>query len=239
MTALTLEAARAGDERAFRALVEPYRRELHVHCYRMLGSIDDADDVLQEVFVAAWRGLSGFAERSSMRTWLYRIATTRCLNAIRDTARRPPVAPIAPFDPPRPSARTEVTWLQPYPDALLDELDPSERLVAREGVELAFITALQTLAPRQAAALVLCDVLGFSQAETGKMLDAPATAVKGLLQRARSARPRSAPAPLPVAEARLARAFAEAFTADDVEAIVTLLTHPRPAAVWTAMPTRR
>ena len=122
MSENALRRARAGDEDAFGELVQPYRRELQLHCYRILGSLEDAEDLVQETLLAAWRGLSGFAERSSVRTWLYRIATNRCLNALRDAGRRPPPAPVPPFQPPEPTARGEVTWLQPYPDALLDGL---------------------------------------------------------------------------------------------------------------------
>lgn len=232
VVASELPAARAGDERAFEALVEPHRRELHVHCYRMLGSLDDADDLVQETLLAAWRGLHAFAGRSSVRTWLYRIATTRSLNAIRDGRRRPPPAPAPPFEPPTPSARFEVPWLQPYPDALLGADEPSVRSLAREGVELAFVAALQTLPPRQTAALVLCDVLGFRLAEVAEMLDVAPTAVKGLLQRARAAMPAAAPATDAGAEAKLAREFASAYEADDVERVVALLTDE----AWLTMP---
>jgi RNA polymerase sigma-70 factor (TIGR02960 family) len=227
-----LEAARAGDERAFNALIEPHRRELHVHCYRMLGSLDDADDLVQETLLAAWRGLHGFAGRSSLRTWLYRIATSRCLNAIRDGRRRPPRAPAPPFEPPRPSSRFEVPWLQPYPDVLLAADDPSVRSLAREGVELAFVATLQALPPRQTAALVLCDVLGFGVAEVAGMLDVPGTTVKGLLQRARAAMPAAPPVGSAGADAKLAREFATAFEADDVQGVVALLTDE----AWLAMP---
>ena len=231
MTAPELRAARAGDERAFQALIEPHRRELHIHCYRMLGSLDDADDLVQETLLAAWRGLGAFAERASVRTWLYRIATTRCLNAIRDSRRRPPRAPAPPFAPPRPSSRFEVPWLQPYPDALLDD-EPSASALSREGIELAFVAALQALPPRQTAALVLCDVLGFSVAEVAEMLEVAPTTVKGLLQRARAAMPPAAPAVTAQAEARLAREFASAFEADDVERVIALLTDE----AWLTMP---
>jgi RNA polymerase sigma-70 factor (TIGR02960 family) len=230
--ALDLEAAQWGDEQAFTRLIEPHRRELHVHCYRMLGSLDQADDMLQETLLAAWRGVGGFQARSSVRTWLYRIATTRCLNAIRDAARRPPVAPTPPFDAPEPSATFEVTWLQPYPDDLLDDLDPATRALARESTEIAFIAALQALPPRQTAALVLCDVLGFTQSEVAEMLHTQMTAVKGLLQRARATMPalhRVAPC---AASDGLARQFADAFSRDDVAGLVTLLTDD----AWLAMP---
>ncbi len=237
MTATTLAAARSGDPQAFRELVEPLIRELHVHCYRMLGSVDDADDLVQETLIAAWGGINGFAGRSSLRAWLYRIATNRCLNAIRDGKRRPPPAPVPPFDPPPPSGLTEVPWLQPYPDLLLQGGDPSAAHQRREVIELAFVTTLQTLPPRQTAALLLCDVLDFTVAEVADMLDARPTAVKGLLQRARAtmaqAEARRPPrGTVDAHEALMAQRFAAAFAADDVDGVVALLTDD----AWLAMP---
>ena len=133
-----LELAQDGDDDAFAQLVAPHRLELHRYCYRMLGSPADADDLCQETMLAAWRAIGGFCGRSSLRTWLYRIATNRCLNAIRDQKRRPPPVPVPPFDPPRPSAAFEATWLQPYPDAWLDQpADPQANLEAAEAVRLA------------------------------------------------------------------------------------------------------
>ncbi|GAA5086112.1 RNA polymerase subunit sigma-70 [Nocardia iowensis] len=237
----TLARARDGDAAAFRALTDPYRRELHVHCYRMLGSVTDADDMLQETLLAAWRGLPGFQERAALRTWLYRIATNRCLNALR-AARRTPVEPIPPFVPPEPTRRGAATWLQPYPDALLDELPdhqpgPAARYQAREAVELAFVAALQQLPPRQAAALLLRDVLGYATAEAAELLGTSALAVKGALQRARAAlgenRGRAtAFEPGSAAERELARRFAEAFSADDIDGVLALLTDD----AWLRMP---
>jgi len=240
-----LERARDGDEQAFGELSAPHLRELHLHCYRMLGSLVDAEDLLQDTLLAAWRGLDGFGARSSLRHWLYRIATNRCLNAIRDTKRRRPEEPIPPFDPPQPSRRGEVTWLQPYPDAWLalaaDQAPgPEMEYLARETVELAFIAALQRLPPRQTATVLLCDVLGFSTAEVAAMLDTSATAVKGALQRARASLEQSRTAtgrgsarrPGSPQEQDLARRFAQAFTADDIHAIVDLLTDD----AWLAMP---
>lgn len=238
----TLDAAMAGDEQAFRAVISPHVRELHLHCYRMLGSITAAEDTLQEVLIAAWRGLDGFAGRSSVRTWLYRIATNRCLNAIRDGKRRTPPEPIPPFDPPPPSRRGEITWLQPYPDSWLEHVTnedgPATRYETREAVEMAFIVALQRLPPRQAAALLLCDVLGYSTGEAATMLDTSATAAKGTLQRARASLDRAAPGghatarPGSRAELALARRFAEALTSDDIDGVVALLTDD----AWLAMP---
>ena len=232
MTSAELEAARSGDEEAFASLVAPFRRELHLHCYRITGSVDDADDVLQEVLLAAWKGLPGFAGRSSLRTWLYRIATTRSLNALREQSRRPRSAPVPPFEPPTPNDRFDQPHLQPYPDVLVDELDPAVQAVARESVELAFVVALQRMPPRQAAVLILCDVLDFTVTEAAEMLAIGPTAAKGLLQRARSARhsPRSI-----ASGARhhdLARKFADAFSRDDVDSVLELLTDQ----CWLAMP---
>lgn len=240
-----LARARAGDQQAFRELAAPHLRELHLHCYRLLGSLVDAEDLLQEVLIAAWRGLNGFTGRSSLRTWLYRIATNRCLNAIRDGRRCRPSEPVPPFDPPEPSRRGEVTWLQPYPDTCLERAadtspGPAARYQARETVELAFIAALQRLPPRQTAALLLCDVLGFSTAEVGVMLDTTTTAVKGTLQRARASLDRvrtttavgAAPGSGSPQERDLARRFAEAFTTDDIDGVVALLTDE----AWLAMP---
>src|SRR4051794_3815630 len=159
-----LTAARAGDGESFRALVEPYRRELHVHCYRLLGSVQDAEDMVQETLMAAWRGFDGYEGRASVRSWLYRIATNRCLNALRDDTRRPRPADRFGFVPPRPTRLVEPYWLQPYPDSLLDGLPdaapgPEARVERREAISLAFVTAMQSLPPRQRAVLVLRDVL--------------------------------------------------------------------------------
>lgn len=228
----TLQAARDGDHRAFAALVAPYGRELHVHCYRILGSMHAADDALQETLIAAWGALPKFEGRASVRTWLYRIATSRCLNAIRDGARRPPLAPVAPFDPPSPTSREQVTWIQPYAEHLLPDGDPAALAVARDGIELAFVTALQALPPRQTAALVLCDVLDFGPGEVAAMLDVSPSAVKGLLQRARAGMPARTPSAPPEEELAVARRLADAFCRDDVAAVLALLTD----TAWLAMP---
>ncbi|UUV33742.1 RNA polymerase subunit sigma-70 [Amycolatopsis roodepoortensis] len=229
-------STRATDEQGFRELADTYRDELHLHCYRILGSLTDAEDAVQETLLAAWRGLDGFEGRSSFRTWLYRIATNRCLNALRDAGRRRPPEPVPPFDPPEPSRRGEVTWLQPYPDELADsEPGPEARYTTREAVELAFITGLQLLPPRQAAVLVLRDVLCFPAGEVASMLGTTETAVKGILQRARASldkhRARTAHRPSP-RERELTRRFADAFTAGDLDGVLSLLTDD----AWLAMP---
>jgi len=232
----TLSRARAGDEEAFRELVNPYRAELQLHCYRILGSVEDAEDLLQETLLAAWRGLERFDGRSSLRTWLYRIATNRCLNALRDKRRRPPrVEPIA--DPPEPTRHSEPIWLEPYPDALIDMVadtspGPEARHELKEAVSLAFVTALQHLPPRQRAVLVLRDVLGFRAKEVAEMLETSEAAVKGALQRARAALKSRLPAgdrertPLPRSprERELVGRFARAVESGDVDGVVTLLT---------------
>jgi RNA polymerase sigma-70 factor (ECF subfamily) len=223
--------------------VEPYRAELRVHCYRMLGSLVDAEDVVQETLIAAWRGRAGFEGRSSLRTWLYRIATNRCLNARRDAGRRLPPAPVPPFTPPEPTRHSEVRWLEPFPDTLLEDVPdqapgPEARYQQREAIELAFVAALQRLPPRQTAALVLCDVLGYPVAEAAQMLDTTPTAVKGALQRARAAidrdrpRPGTHTAPGSAEDRELSRRFADAFMAGDLDTLLTLLTDD----AWLAMP---
>lgn len=245
MSESTLDRARAGDAQAFRELTDPYRRELQLHCYRILGSLTDAEDMLQETLIAAWRGLDGFAGRASVRAWLYRIATNRCLNRLRDAGRRRPPEPVPPFDPPEPTRRGEATWLQPYPDTLLEHIadsapGPEARYHTREAVELAFIAGLQHLPPRQAATLVLRDVLAYSTAEVAAMLQTSETAIKGTLQRARASLDQRRQAvdrertPLPdsAQERDLAQRFADAFTADDVDGVIKLLTDD----AWLAMP---
>ena len=231
-----LAQARAGDEDAFRELTDPYRSELQVHCYRILGSVQDAEDLVQETLLAAWRGLEAFEGRSSVRAWLYRIATNRCLNALRDRARRPrEVQAMA--EPPEPTRRTEPIWLEPYPDALLEDIPdrspgPDARYEAREAVALAFISALQNLPPRQRAVLVLRDVLGFRTAEVADMLDTGEASVKGALQRARATLGERLPAPdrdrapLPnsARERELVGRFADAVESGDVDDVVSLLT---------------
>src|SRR5258707_2361357 len=186
-----LTRAAQGEQEAFRELTDPHRRELQVHCYRILGSMQDAEDALQETLLGAWRGLERFEQRASLRAWLYRIATNRCLNALRDAGRRPPPPLDLPFDTPEPTRVGEPTWLQPYPDVLLEGIvdaspGPDARYETRETIELAFIAALQHLPPRQRAALVLRDVLGFHAVEVADMLDTSEDSVKSALKRARA-----------------------------------------------------
>ena len=166
--------ARAGDGDAFRQLTEPHRRELQVHCYRMLGSLQDAEDALQDTLLSAWQGLGGFEARASLRTWLYRIATNRCLNALRSASRRPAQEWNIPnVEPPEPTRLGEVPWLEPFPDALLEGAigappGPEARYEQAESISLAFVTALQLLPPRQVAVLILRDVLGYHASEVSR-----------------------------------------------------------------------
>ena len=185
-----ISRARAGDGEAFRELTEPHRRELQVHCYRMLGSLQDAEDALQDTLLAAWQGFGGFEGRASLRTWLYRIATNRCLNARRSASRRPPKEWDVPnVEPPAPTRLGEVVWLEPFPDAVLEgaidvPLGPEARYEQTESISLAFVTALQVLPPRQLAVLILRDVLGFHASEVAGMLDSTVESVKSALKRA-------------------------------------------------------
>src|SRR5262245_6025405 len=189
LTADLIAKARAGDGDAFRTLTEPHRRELQVHCYRMLGSLQDAEDVLQETLLAAWQGLDAFQGLASIRTWLYRIATNRCLNARRAASRRPPTEwNIPDVEPPTPTRLGEIVWLEPFPDALLDEgpLGTEARYEQSESISLAFVTALQLLPPRQVAVLILRDVLGFRANEVADMLDTTVESITSALKRARA-----------------------------------------------------
>ncbi|MBV9794803.1 MAG: RNA polymerase subunit sigma-70 [Actinobacteria bacterium] len=243
MAADLLERARAGDRDAFAALVEPHRGELQVHCYRMLGSLQDAEDALQETLLSAWLGLDGFEGRSSVRTWLYRIATNRCLNVLRSSGRRPVAAAPLPVQPPEPSRMGEVLWLQPYPDVLLDGLSdqapgPEARYESREAISLAFVTAVQLLPPGQRAVLLLRDVLGYRARETAELLALTEDAVTSALKRARAtmqaARPSGRPPPPPGGprERALVDRFVAAFTDLNVDALIALMTDD----VWVRMP---
>jgi RNA polymerase sigma-70 factor (ECF subfamily) len=231
--------ARAGDGEAFRELTEPYRRELQVHCYRMLGSLQDSEDVLQDTLLAAWQGLGGFEERASIRTWLYRIATNRCLNVLRSATRRPAKEwDIPQVEPPEPTRLGEVVWLEPYPDALLEgaitiPLGPEARYQQTEAISLAFVTALQLLPARQRAVLILREVLGYRANEVADMLDSTVESVNSALKRARASLRRRVPSmadrePAPAqdsgAEHALVARFVRAWESGDVDALVALLT---------------
>ncbi len=239
--------ARAGEAGAFQELTEPYRRELHVHCYRMLGSFQDAEDALQDTLLAAWRGLDAFEGRASVRTWLYRIATNRCLNARRSASRRQGKEWDVPnVLPPEPTRFGEVVWLEPFPDELLGSgrdvpLGPEARYEQTESISLAFVTALQVLPPRQLAVLVLRDVLGYRAKEVAEMLDSSIESVNGALKRARAGLQRlRSPAgdhePPPVsgspAEEAIVAEFVRAYEAADLDAVLALLTHD----VFVSMP---
>jgi RNA polymerase sigma-70 factor (TIGR02960 family) len=241
VTERTLIRARAGDEDAFRELTDPYRRELQLHCYRILGSLQDAEDLLQETLVAAWRGLDRFEGRASLRAWLYRIATNRCLNMLRDRGQESPPVP----EPSAPTRRSDPSWLEPYPDVLLDGVaDPSPgpeaRYEMREAVGLAFVAALQHLPPRQRAVLVLRDVLGFRGAEVADMLGSSEASIKGALQRARATLDTRLPAgggeraPLPSSarERELVGRFVDAVERGDTDGVVSMLTDD----AWLTMP---
>jgi RNA polymerase sigma-70 factor (TIGR02960 family) len=232
-----ISRATAGDEEAFRQLVDPYRRERHVHCYRILGSTEDAEDALQETLLAAWQGLAHFERRSSLRTWLYRIATNRCLNALRSASRRPRAKVPLEAGLPEPTRLSEVVWLEPYPDILLEGLaddppGPDARYEAREAISLAFVAAVQLLPPRQRAVLILRDVLGYRASEVAQMLDSTNESVTSALKRARATLERQMPKgtgrgpppPHSAAERKLVERLTRAFEASDVEAIVALLS---------------
>ena len=236
--------ARAGDHNAFRDLVEVHSHELQVHCYRILGSLQDAEDALQETLVSAWRNLGEFGQRSSLRTWLYQIATNRCLSMLRAGSRRPRTAPPLPGAAlPEPAGAGDAPpWLEPYPDVLLDHLvdqhpGPEARYETTEAVSLAFITALQLLPPRQRAALVLRDVLGYHAAEAAQMLATTQEAVNSALKRARATvdnhladsgstgtgSRRPARQPGTAAEHRLVARLTDAMERADLDALIELL----------------
>jgi RNA polymerase sigma-70 factor (ECF subfamily) len=233
-----LDAARSGDQDAFRRLIEPRRATLHAHCYRMLGSLHDAEDAYQEALLRAWRGLPGLEGRSSLATWLYRVATNVCLDAI---ARRPKRVLPVDYGPPAPPGEpggpvTDPVWLEPYPDEELGLEDgfaaPDARYEQREAVELAFVAALQHLPPLQRAVLVLREVLGFSAREAAEMLETTVPSVNSALQRARKAvderlPPRSQQETIRALGDRgvrdLVERFSDAFERGDVDAILGLL----------------
>ena len=228
---------RAGNPDAFAELVEGHRRELVLHCYRVLGSAQDAEDAVQETFLAAWQHIAGFEARSSVRTWLYRIATNRCLAALRSARRRQPAEVAVPAGRyPEPNATSEVMWLEPYPDLLLEGIadaapGPDARIEAREAISLAFVAALQLLPPRQRAVLVLRDVLGFRAKEVAAMLDTGEDSVSSALRHARANLQKGLPppgdpppAPNSQAERAIIEHLATAYEAGDVAALVALLT---------------
>ena len=235
-----LERARSGDEAAFAELAARFRAELQLHCYRIVGSVQDAEDLVQETLFAAWRGLERFEGRASLRSWLYRIATNRSLNALRDRGRRPPELSVPPEDtppPPQPTRLADPVWLEPYPDVLLEGVgdpyrEPEARYEAREAVGLAFVAGLQRLTPRQRAVLVLRDVLAFRAAEVAAMLGVTEVSVNRALQRARRAIEHAVPPGqrdlTPIAgsseERELVARFTAAFEAGDVPGVVALLS---------------
>lgn len=245
---------RAGDESAFSAMAERYRRQLHVHCYRMTGSFDDADDLVQETMLRAWRSRASFEGRSSFRNWLYRIATNACLNALERSPRRvtsPEVAP--PTEDPRtaPKWAPELPWLQPYPDELLEpaappELEPEAVVTARETIQLVYLAAIQHLPPRQRAVLILRDALDWSAKETADLLDMTVPSVNSALHRARTTMRDTLPhhdeqeasVVAPTAQEReLLRRFMDAFEMADAAALASILredarlTMP-PSLMW-------
>jgi RNA polymerase sigma-70 factor (TIGR02960 family) len=234
-----ISRARAGDGDAFRELTEPHRRELQVHCYRMLGSFQDAEDALQDTLLTAWQGLGGFEGRASLRTWLYRIATNRCLNARRSASRRPAKEWDVPeVEPPEPTRLGEVVWLEPFPDALLEgaidmPLGPEARYEQTESISLAFVTALQVLPPRQLGVLILRDVLGFHANEVADMLDSTVESVNSALKRARASLQRRRtttadreppPTPDSPSEDAILAKFVRAYESADLDALVAMLT---------------
>jgi RNA polymerase sigma-70 factor (ECF subfamily) len=232
-------AARAGDESAFAELVERHRGELRVHCYRMLGSFEESEDMVQETFLRAWKNLGGFEGRSTLRAWLYRIATNACLDALDGRAHRvlphhvgPPADSIAALPP-----RNDIAWLQPFPDRLWEPVEPSEAepdavVVARETIELAFLAAIQHLPPRQRAALILRDVLGWPAKQTAALLDSSVASVNSAVQRARATlrehlperRMEWAPSGEPTDEERaVLRRYMDAMERADLSAVARLL----------------
>ena len=242
-----LDAARKGDESAFRDLVVPYRRELRAYCYRMAGSMDDADDLLQESLVRAWKALGSFEGRASFRTWLYRVTWSACIDGLQSKPMRkmsvdlgPPADPGAPMPPPQPDG-----WIEPCPSSLYDEnapATPEKRYTERESVALAFLAALQLLPPRQRATLLACDVLGWSASECADMLGSTVASVNSALQRARETletradrwRP-SMPAES-VTRQLLAR-YVQAWERADVPALVSILHEDAtlampPLTIW-------
>ena len=243
MTEQTLTRARAGDEDAFRELTDAYQRELQLHIYRIVGSAQDAEDLLQETLLAAWRGLEQFEGRASVRAWLYRIATNRSLDALRASRRRPEQGRMPQM--PEPTRWSEPVWLEPYPDFLLEGIadeapGPEARYETKEAIALAFIVGLQHLPPQQRAVLVLRDVLGYRAGEVSEMLETSAASVNSLLRRARAAFESRLPAtereraPLPNSklERDIVGRFAETVESGDIDGMVALMTDDG----WVTMP---
>jgi RNA polymerase sigma-70 factor (ECF subfamily) len=230
-----------GDQDEFQELVEPFRYQLQVHCYRMLGSFHEAEDLVQETFLRAWRARERFEGRTSFRNWLYRIATNACLNALESATRSrrllPQAAgpPAASFEPPHGKAGSEIVWLEPYPDSVLPDVadaapGPEARYEMHESVRLAFVVAIQQLPPRQRAVLLLRDVLGWSANETSELLDSSIASVNSALQRARASieanAPRAETADLRTDDASrrdLVGRYVTAWEASDIDSLVTLL----------------
>jgi RNA polymerase sigma-70 factor (ECF subfamily) len=246
-----LQSARAGDEAAFAGLLEPYRRELHAHCYRMLGSAYDADDALQDASLRAWRALGRFEGRSSLRSWLYTIATNTCLTQIQRRPKRVLPVDYGPATDPHAGPGepvVETVWIEPYPDAELEDglAGPEARYEQRESIELAFIAALQHLPASQRAVLILREVLGFSAKEVAESMDTTVASVNSALQRARASIEERAPERSQQATLRtlgdeeleeLVRVYVDAWERNDVEAVVSMLTEDAaiampPLASW-------
>jgi RNA polymerase sigma-70 factor, ECF subfamily len=233
-TDLLLQLARNGDRDAFERLAAAHIRELHVHCYRMLGSLHDADDLLQETLLRAWRGIARFGARATVRTWLYRIATNACLNALAERPRRALPSGLVPAADPGDPQRDQIlepVWLEPYPDRLLDELgDPAARYARRETIELAFLAAIQLLPPRQRAILILRDVLVWSGAEVAALLGTSTSSIDSALRRARDTMERSGidhstMAPPTAEERALVDRYVRAFERADVHELARMLAH--------------
>src|SRR5947209_7484766 len=252
-TEITLEAAKGGDESAFEGLIRPHRGELHAHCYRMLGSVHDADDAMQDVMLRAWRSIGRFEGRSSLRSWLYTIATNVCLTQIERRPKRVlPLdhGPAAADDEPPGRPVVESVWVEPYPDELIGLEDgyaaPEARYEQREAIELAFIAALQHLAPNQRAVLILREVMGFSAKETADMLETTVASVNSALQRARAAVEERVPEQTQQATLRslgddslreLVDRYVDAWERCDVEAFAAMLAEDAtfampPLASW-------
>jgi RNA polymerase sigma-70 factor, ECF subfamily len=248
---LFLTPAGRDDPDAFRNLAEPYRRELQLHCYRMMGSLHEAEDLVQETFLRAWRGRADFEGRGSLRGWLYRIATNACLNALASRARTRRILPELEGPPsnhmPLAEPASEIAWLEPYPDLGLEGLadvaqGPEARYEMREAVQLAFVASIQHLPPRQRAVLLLCDVMGWSAGETARLLDASEASINSALQRARATlaklypngRPERASAPDAGQRVLLDR-YVKAWEGHDLDGFVALL---REDAVYSMPPWR-